>query len=114
MNWEPLTAERPKHGGWNRRPGYELRLTAKTIGYLNANAREFLFEGKRAGLVRFEREGGDGAMSIVPAKEGVKVNKNGHVAVTAITAQTKVELPITILLAPFEDEQRLIFAGIRK
>jgi hypothetical protein len=114
VTWEPLTADRPKHGGWNRRDTYELRLTAKTIGYLNAKARAFLFDGQPAGVVRFEKESGNGQMSIVPADKGVKVNKNGHVAVTAITAQTKAELPITILLAPFEDEQRLIFAGVRK
>lgn len=100
---------------WNRRDGYELRLTSKTIGYLNANAREFLFKGKREGMVTFEREGGNGSMSMVASTDGVKVNKAGHLAVTMFTKHlSTTPLPITVLLTPFEDEPRLLVSGVRK
>lgn len=115
MTWESITSTRKPRTAWNRRPGYELRLTAKTIGYLNANAREFLFEGKQAGMVRFEQEGDSGNMSIVPCEQdGLKVNKHGHVAISAITAQTAAPLPLTVLLTPFEDECRLLFSGVKR
>jgi hypothetical protein len=114
MNWE---AVKPTRKAWNRREGYELRLTNKTIGYLNANAREFLFDGKRAGVVRFEREGGDGNFSLVPSDNGLglKVNENGHIALSAFTwVYPLLPLPTTLLLSPFEDEKRLVIAGVRK
>lgn len=112
MNWE---AVKPTRKAWNRREGYELRITNKTIGYLNANAREFLFDGQRAGTVRFEREGGtpDGAMSIVAAKDGLKVNENGHIALAALTSMYRyLPFPMTVALTPFEDENRLLISGI--
>jgi len=99
---------------WNRRDGYELRLTNKTIGYLNANAREFLFSGNRSGEVAFERMSNKGAMSLIAKGNGLKVNKQGHLAVTTFTSiYPALELPKTILLAPFEDERRLIISGVK-
>jgi hypothetical protein len=111
MSWDTIT---PTRKAWNRHQGYELRLTSKTIGYLNANAREFLFKGKRTGAIVFEQESTAGRMSIVPRDDGIRVNENGHLAVSSITLRTAAPLPISILLVPFEDEQRLIFAGVRK
>jgi hypothetical protein len=112
MSWTPVSTQRGK--SWNRSEGYELRLTNHNIGYLNANAREFLFDGKRAGQIAFENESDSGGMSIVTVEKGLKVNQHGHLAVSTITSQTTAPLPITVLLVPFEDEKRLLFGGIRK
>jgi hypothetical protein len=112
MSWTQVNRERKP--GWNRKDGYELRLTSKTIGYLNANAREFLFDGKRAGMIAFEEDDGSGTMSIVATTKGLKVNAHGHLAISTVTNQTSAPLPVTVLLNPVDGEHRLLFGGVRK
>ena len=93
---------------------YQLRLINKYTGYLDIGSRRFLLNGKNQGHVRFD-ENEDGMMCLIPGDAGdVHVNRQGRLSVTAITTRTAAPLPISILLLPFEDEQRLIFAGVRK
>ena len=91
MSWTPVSTQRGT--SWNRSEGYELRLTNHNIGYLNANAREFLFDGKRAGQIAFENESDSGGMSIVTVEKGLKVNQHGHLAVSTITSNLLLKSP---------------------
>jgi hypothetical protein len=115
MTWQPVV--KPKHH--KAHDNMQLRLLNKYTGYLDVGSREFLFNGSKTGCVRFE-ENEDGMMTIVPQPmgvfeflNGVRVSRQGRLSVVAVTARTSATLPISILLVPFEDEQRLIFAGVR-
>ena len=109
MTWQPVV--KPKHH--KAHENMQLRLLNKYTGYLDVGARHFLFDGRPFGFVRFE-ENEDGMMTLVQSTaEDVRVSRQGRLSVTAVTARTSAKLPISILLVPFEDEQRLIFAGVK-
>lgn len=92
----------------------QLRLLNKYTGYLDVGARTFLLKFPGPGFVRFE-ENEDKMMTLVPGSSAdVRVSRQGRLSVVAVTSRTSATLPISILLVPFEDEQRLIFAGVRQ
>lgn len=108
MTWQPVV--KPKHH--KAHTTMQLRLLNKYTGYLDIGARQFLLDGKSEGRVAFE-ENEDGMMTMVPGSD-IRVSRQGRLSVVAITSRTSQPLPLSILLIPFEDEQRLIFAGVRQ